>query len=33
MMLCLYEVVDHVTMENSVHWHGDMLGREEGHVL
>ena len=32
-MLGLNETIDHFAMENSVHWHGLVLMREDGHVL
>ena len=32
-MLGLKETIDQLAMVNSVHWHGHMLRREDGHVL
>ena len=32
-MLCLKETIDQLAMANSVHWHGHVLRREDGHVL
>ena len=32
-MLGLKETMDQLTMANSVHWYGDVLRREGGHIL
>ena len=32
-MLGLEEAIDQLAMANSVRWHGDVLRREDGHVL
>ena len=32
-MLGLNEAIDQLSMANSVRWHGDVLRRENGHVL
>ena len=33
LMLCLKEAIDQLTTANSVRWHGNVLRREDGHVL
>ena len=32
-MLSLKETIDQLAMANSVHWHGHMVRREDGHVF
>ena len=32
-MLRLKETIDQLAMANSVHWHGHVLSREDGHVF
>ena len=32
-MLGLNETIDQLSMANSVHWYGNVLRREDGHVL
>ena len=32
-MLCLNEIMDQLSMANSVHWYGHKLRREDDHVL
>ena len=32
-MLCLKETMDQLSMENSVHWYGHVMRREDGHIL
>ena len=32
-MLDLWETIDQLAMANSVRWYGDVLRREDGHVL
>ena len=33
LMLDVSETIDQLAMANSVHWHGHVLRREDGHVL
>ena len=33
LMLGFNETIDQLAMANSVHWYGDVLRREDGHVL
>ena len=33
LMLGLNETIDLLVIENSVHWYGDVLMREDGHVM
>ena len=33
LMSCLNETIDQLAVANSLHWHGDVLMREEGDVL
>ena len=32
-MLGLNEAIDQLAMENRVHWYGDVLRREDGHIV
>ena len=32
-ILGVKEIIDQLAMENSVHWYGHVLRREDGHVL
>ena len=33
LILCLYETMDQLAMENRARWHGHVLKREDGHAL
>ena len=32
-MLGLSEIIDQLAMANSIHWHGHVFRREDGHIL